>query len=67
LSRGIKARWLVRLVIEHRTDYEDPLDLADAAWNEERVNVSAMERLIESVLAKQLARVYDMAAGVGAA
>jgi fido (protein-threonine AMPylation protein) len=57
---------LPELVIQHRTDYEDALDLADAAWKEERIDVSAVERLIESLLATQLARVYEMAAGKGA-
>jgi hypothetical protein len=41
------------LVIEHRDSYEDALDLADAAWLENKVDVSAMERLIESLLGKQ--------------
>jgi hypothetical protein len=50
-------------VIEHREDYEDALDAADAAWKQEKLDVSMMERLIESLLAKQLARVYQMAGG----
>jgi Fic family protein len=54
---------LPELVIQHRTDYEDALDVADEAWKEDRVDVSAMERLIESLLAKQLARVFEMAGG----
>jgi Fic family protein len=54
---------LPELVIQHRSDYEDALDLADDAWKEGRVEVSAMEELIESLLAKQLARVYEMASG----
>jgi hypothetical protein len=54
---------LPELVIQHRTAYEDALDLADAAWKESRVDVSAMEQLIESLLAKQLAHVYEMAGG----
>jgi hypothetical protein len=41
-------------VIAHRADYEDALDAADAAWKEDRVDVSAMERLIEALLARQL-------------
>ncbi len=57
---------LPELVIQHRADYEDALDAADAAWTEERLDVTLMERLIESLLAKQLARVYEMAAGKGA-
>jgi fido (protein-threonine AMPylation protein) len=54
----------VELVIQHRTDYEDALDRADEAWLDgQRVDVSAMEKLIEALLAKQLAKVYEMAAG----
>jgi Fic family protein len=54
---------LPELVIQHRADYEDALDLADEAWKAGRVDVSAMEQLIESLLAKQLARVFEMAGG----
>jgi Fic family protein len=54
---------LPELVIQHREAYEDALDLADEAWRTNRVDVSAMERLIESLLAQQLARVYEMAGG----
>jgi Fic family protein len=54
---------LPELVIQHRADYEDALDLADEAWKRGQVDVSAMERLIESLLAKQLAKVYEMAGG----
>jgi hypothetical protein len=52
-------------VIQHRDAYEDALDSADAAWRDERIDVSKMERLIESLLAKQLAHVYQMAGGKG--
>jgi hypothetical protein len=54
---------LPELVIQHRSDYEDALDLADEAWKAEQIDVSAMEQLIETLLAKQLARVYEMAGG----
>jgi Fic family protein len=54
---------LPELVIAHRHEYEDALDLADFAWKEGRIDVSAMEALIESLLAKQLANVYKMAGG----
>jgi fido (protein-threonine AMPylation protein) len=54
---------LPELVIAHRADYEDALDAADAAWKEDRVDVSAMERLIEALLARQLTQVYEMASG----
>jgi Fic family protein len=49
------------LVIGHRTDYENALDEADAAWKENRVGVAAMENLISSLLAKQLAHVHELA------
>ncbi|HTV26452.1 MAG TPA: Fic family protein [Xanthobacteraceae bacterium] len=51
------------LVKAHRDAYEDALDLADAACKEGRTDVTAMEALIESLLAKQLARVYELAGG----
>ena len=53
----------VELVTQHRADYENALDEADEASLSGEVNVSAMERLIESLLAKQLANVYQMAGG----
>lgn len=51
------------LIIDHRPEYEAALDEADAALIEGKVGVSAMEALIEKLLARQLARVYEMAAG----
>jgi Fic family protein len=54
---------LPELVIQHRGDYESALDLADDAWRAEVLDLSAMERLIEALLAKQLHRVYEMAGG----
>ena len=51
------------LVIAHRHAYEDALDLADEACRQRRIDVSAMEALIESLLAKQLAHVYELASG----
>ena len=55
---------LPELVIAHRADYEDALDAADAAYkNGKAIDVSKMEQLIESLLAKQLHRVYEMASG----
>jgi hypothetical protein len=51
------------LVIAHRHAYEDALDLADDACKQGRIDVSAMEALIESLLAKQLAHVYELAGG----
>lgn len=54
---------LPELVIQHRTQYEDALDKADEAWAAEKVDVTAMEALIEGLLAKQLAKVYELAGG----
>lgn len=52
------------LIIDHRSSYEEALDAADAALKESgKVDVSKMEALIEGLLAKQLAHVYEMAAG----
>jgi hypothetical protein len=51
------------LIVDHRHLYEDALDAADDAWKEGSLNVSAMENLLESLLAKQLARVYELAGG----
>ncbi|HEU4518615.1 MAG TPA: Fic family protein, partial [Microvirga sp.] len=54
---------LPELIVDHRASYEDALDQADAAWKEGAVDVTAMERLLESLLRRQLARVYELAGG----
>jgi Fic family protein len=51
------------LIIDHRPLYEAALDDADDAQTAGGLDVSKMEALIESLLAKQLARVYELAAG----
>jgi Fic family protein len=51
------------LIIDHRDLYEAALDDADDACKEGRLDVSKMESLVEALLAKQLARVYELAAG----
>ena len=51
------------LIIDHRALYEKALDTADDACKEGRTDVSEMEKLIEALLAKQLAGVYELAAG----
>ena len=51
------------LIIDHRDLYEKALDAADDACKEGRTDVSEMEKLIEALLAKQLASVYELAAG----
>lgn len=54
---------LPELIVDHRHLYEDALDAADDAWKDDRVDVSKMEALLESLLAKQLAKVYELAGG----
>ncbi|MEA2899038.1 MAG: hypothetical protein QOJ84_4653 [Bradyrhizobium sp.] len=51
------------LIIDHRDLYEAALDSADDAYKAGNVDVSKMEALVEALLAKQLARVYELAAG----
>lgn len=51
------------LIIDHRDLYEAALDDADDACKQGRLDVSKMEKLVEALLAKQLARVYELAAG----
>jgi hypothetical protein len=51
------------LIIDHRSLYEEALDAADDAAKEGLIDVSRMEKLIEGLLAKQLAQVYELAAG----
>lgn len=54
---------LPELIVDHRSDYENALDAADDAWKEGRVDVSKMEALSDSLLAKQLTNVYALAGG----
>lgn len=54
---------LPELVVDHRADYEDALDAADEAWKAGTLDVSQMERLIESLIARQLGNVYEGAGG----
>jgi Fic family protein len=54
---------LPELIIGHRDLYEAALDNADDAYKAGRLDVSKMEALVEALLAKQLARVYELAAG----
>jgi Fic family protein len=46
-----------------RNPYFRGLDEADAAYKKGKVDVSAMEEVIEGLLAKQLTNVYELAAG----
>lgn len=52
------------LIVDRRSEYEDALDAADAAWKDgKKVDVSVMEAFLESLVAKQLGDVYAMAGG----
>ena len=51
------------LIVDHRHLYENALDAADDAWKVGRIDVSKMESLLQSLLAKQLAKVYELAGG----
>jgi Fic family protein len=51
------------LIVDHRHLYEEALDAADDSWKSGRVDVTKMENLIQSLLATQLAHVYEMAGG----
>ena len=50
-------------IVKDRSGYVHALDEADAAYREDRVDVSAMEELLGSMLAKQLAGFYTSAGG----
>jgi Fic family protein len=54
---------LPELIVDHRQEYEDALDAADDALKKGRVDVSRMESLVDSLLAKQLTKVYELAGG----
>jgi hypothetical protein len=49
-----------------RNPYFRALDEADAAYKKGRIDVSTMETVIESLLAKQLTNVYELASGKSA-
>jgi Fic family protein len=50
-------------IVANRQPYFDALDAADAAFREGRADVSAMEELLEGLLAGQLAKVFEQAGG----
>ena len=49
-------------IVANRQPYYEALDSADAAWAEGRIGVSAMEKLLERMLAVQLSSVLEAAA-----
>jgi Fic family protein len=50
-------------IVDNRNPYFDALDSADAAWREGRIDVSEMEKLLSTLLAKQLANFYESVGG----
>lgn len=50
-------------IVDNRNPYFEALDAADAAWKENRVDVSKMEDLLGGMLAKQLANFYEAVGG----
>jgi len=51
------------LIVENRKPYFDALDAADAAYAKGQVDLSVMEDLLESLLAKQLTNYFQQAGG----
>lgn len=50
-------------IVDNRQPYFEALDAADAAWQDQRVDVSQMEELLGKLLARQLANFYQAAGG----
>lgn len=50
-------------IVANRKPYFDALESADRAWKADIIDVSAMEHLLERLLAIQLTRVFDQASG----
>ena len=50
-------------IVDNRDAYFEALDAADAAWKQGRIDVSKMEELLGSLLARQLAEFYQSAGG----
>jgi Fic family protein len=50
-------------IVDNRNPYFDALDAADFAWKEGRVDVSKMEELLGTLLARQLTNFYQAVGG----
>jgi Fic family protein len=50
-------------IVDNRNPYFEALDAADAAYRDEKIDVSKMEELLGSLLATQLAGFYQAAGG----
>lgn len=62
-SRLPGSRTIPDRIADNKFPYYDALDAADAAWNEQTLDVSAMEQLLEDHLAAQLVEVFNAAKG----
>jgi Fic family protein len=52
------------LIREEPTPYYEALRSADAAWSQGKMDLSAMETLISSLLAAQLVQIHEQATGI---
>lgn len=57
------TRTIPEQIAEFKKPYYEALEAADTAYKKGRVDVGAMERLLESYLANQLVTVHDLATG----
>lgn len=48
-------------IVDNRRPYFEALERADAAWREERIDIEAMEALLEDMLAVQLKSMMEAA------
>jgi hypothetical protein len=44
-------------------EYYDALDAADAAWAQQKVDVTLMEKMLSAYLAEQLLEIHHLATG----
>jgi Fic family protein len=52
------------LIVENRDPYYKALRMADEAWAQSRLDISEMEELMASLLAKQLVAIHQQATGI---
>ena len=57
------TKTIPELIVENRSPYFDALHQGDAAWQQRTIDVSAMEELMSSLLAKQLVEIHHQATG----
>ena len=57
------AKTIPELIVENRRPYFEALNNGDAAWQQGTIDVSSMEELMSSLLAKQLVTIHHLATG----